>query len=192
MTLDGALLAKQVTAFALEHYVRIIRSEYAATPVGCAPGVSRFGGTTGSFAMLYAARDLATALAETVVRDRFEGLADRRLFVAELAGRSAVELTATTPLRLVDLREGGCLKLGLSTEVTGAKGFGEAQVFADQVYADPEIDGILYPSRLTSANCVAVFDRAIAAHLRAGLIVPLFQLESVGAALDSLNIRLIA
>ena len=191
MDLDGALLAKQVTAFEFDNYVRIIRSEYAATPLGCAPGVSRFGGTTGAFAVLYAARDLATAIAETVVRDRFEGLADRRLFAAELAGRSAVELSTTTPLRLMDLRQGGCLKLGVSTEVTGAKGFGEAQALADQLYADAAIEGILYPSRLTGANCVAVFDHAIVSHLHAGRIAPLIQLEGVGSALHSLNVQLL-
>jgi len=191
MALDGALLAKQITALAFEDYVRIFPSEYAATPLGCASGVTRFGGTTGGFAVLYAGRDLTTALAETVVRDRFEGLADRQLFIADLAGRSAVEISTTTPLRLIDLRHGGCLKLGVSTEVTGAKGFGEGQALADQLYADPAIDGILYPSRLTGLNCVAVFDRAIAAHLHAGMIVPLVQLESVGAALDNLNIQLI-
>ena len=191
MALDGALLAKQITALAFENYVRVIPSQYAATPLGCMAGVSRFGGTTGGFAVLYAARDLATALAESVVRDRFEGLADRRLFIAELAERSAVELSTTTPLCLLDLRDGGCLKLGISTEVTGAKGFGEAQALADQIHTDPAIHGILYPSRLTGRNCVAVFDRAIATHLRAGRIAPLGQLETVGAALDSLNIELI-
>ena len=191
MALDGALLAKQVTALAFDDYVRVIPSQYSATPLGCTPGVSRFGGTTGDFAVLYAARDLATALAEAVVRDRFEGLADRRLFVAELARRSAVELSTTTPLHLLDLRDGGCLKLGVSTEVTGAKGFGEGQALADQIHADPALHGILYPSRLTGRNCVAVFDHAIVAHLDAHRIAPLGQLETVGAALDSLNVQLI-
>lgn len=191
MALHSALLAKQITAFAFDNYVRIIRSEFTATPLGCAPGVSRFGGSTEAFAVLYAAHDLATALAETVVRDRFEGLPDRRVFVAELAGRSAATLATTTPLRLVDLRNGGCLKLGVSTEVTGAKGFAEAQQFADQVFANPEIDGILYPSRLTGANCVAVHDRAITTCLRADVVAPLVQLEDVGRALDALNISLI-
>ncbi|HET7575694.1 MAG TPA: RES family NAD+ phosphorylase [Sphingomicrobium sp.] len=191
MALNGALLAKQVTVLAFENYVRVIRTEYASSPLGCAPGVSRFGGTSGKFAVLYAARDLATALAETVVRDRFEGLGDRRLFVAELAGRSAVELSTTTPLRLLDLRQGGCLKIGVSTDVTGAKGFDEAQALADQVHPDPTIDGILYPSRLTGGNCVAVFDQVIPTHLHAGMIAPLSQLETVGAALNSLNVLLI-
>jgi RES domain-containing protein len=191
MALDGGLLAEQVRAIAFEGYVRIVRSEHAATPLGCAPGVSRFGGTSGEFAVLYAARDLATALAETVVRDRFEGLSDRRLFVGELAERSAVELCTTTPLRVVDLCEGGCLKLGISTEVTGAKGFDEAQSLAEQLHADPTIDGILYPSRLTGQRCVAVFGRAIAAHLQADTTAPLVQVENVSAALDSLNIQLI-
>jgi hypothetical protein len=191
MALNGALLAKQLTVLAFENYVRVIPSHYSATPLGCTAGVSRFGGTTVEFAVLYAARDLATALAEAVVRDRYEGTADRRLFVAELAGRTAVELSTTTPLCLLDLRDGGCLKLGISTDITGAKGFSEAQALADQIHTDPAFHGILYPSRLTGRNCVAVFDRAIPTHLHAGRIAPLSQLEALGGALDSLNVQLI-
>lgn len=191
MALDGVLLSQQVTAFTLENYVRIIRSEYQRTPLGCAPGISRFGGTVSAFGVLYAARDLTTAVAETVVRDRFEGIADRRVFLSELEGRSAVELSTTGALRLVDLRNGGCLKLGISTEVTGAKAFQDAQAFSDHVYAHAAIDGVLYSSRLTGTNCVAVFDRAIAGRLQAATIAPLIQLQNIGATLNSLNIELI-
>ncbi|MER9445746.1 RES family NAD+ phosphorylase [Mesorhizobium sp. M0340] len=36
-------------------------------------GQSRFASPDRSFMVLYVARDLATAIAETIVRDRFEG-----------------------------------------------------------------------------------------------------------------------
>lgn len=191
MIIDGALLASQVRLFEFSNYVRVIPSIHQATPLGCAPGTSRFGGTDKSFAVLYAASDLATAIAETVVRDRFEGLADRRLFAAELVDRTAVEVDTVKPLRLVDLRAGGCLKLGISTEIAGAKCFDEAQHFSDMVHKDGAIDGILYPSRLTAANCVAVFNEAITSHLKEIGVAPLVQLGKVGKALETLNIRLI-
>ena len=188
---DGGLIASQTRLFEFKGYVRVIPSIHAATPLGCVPSVSRFGGIDQSFAVLYAGRDLSTALAETVVRDRFEGQADRRLFLEELAGKAAVQLHANAPLRLVDLRKGGCLKLGISTDITGAKLFPEAQKFAQSVYQDTTIDGILYASRLTGENCVAVFDRVIASHLVASDVAPLTQIEEVGAALSALNLQLV-
>jgi hypothetical protein len=190
MAIDGGLLASQTKPFEFKDYVRIIPLVHVATPLGCAPGISRFGGTDQSFAVLYAARDLATALAETVIRDRFEGSADRRLFFEELAYRAAVQLHASAPLRLVDLREGGCLKLGVSTDIAGAKLFLEAQQFAQDVYQEPTVDGILYASRLTGQHCVAVFDRVIASYLQASDVAPLTQIQQVGAALASLNFQL--
>lgn len=191
MELDGGLLASQTKAFEFKDYVRIIPSAHVATPLGCAPSFSRFGGTDQSFAVLYAARDLATALAETVIRDRFEGFANRRLFIEELSGRAAVLLDASAPLRLVDLRKGGCLKLGISTDIAGAKRFPEAQQFAQSIYPNTTIDGILYASRLTGENCVAVFDRVTASHLEASHIAPLTQIEQISAALAVLNVHLI-
>ena len=79
--------------------------------------------------MLYAANDLTTALAEGLIRDRFEGLEHhlRRLFPVELADYTAVHIGTNKPLRLLDLRRGGCLKLGVSTDITGAKCHRHAQ-----------------------------------------------------------------
>lgn len=191
MHIEESLLASQVKAFKFANFVRVIPTKHVATPLGCVPGHSRFGGSEKNFAVLYAARDLATSLAETIIRDRFEGKDDRRLFVSELAGRAAVELKSTKTLRLVDLRQGGCLKLGISTNVMGAKAFQEAQEFSDGIYKVPTIDGILYSSRLTGKNCVAVFDRVINSHLSVGLCAPLVQLDGIGVALDTLNIQLI-
>lgn len=190
MLVDGTLLASQTRLFEFSDYVRIIPTLHAATPLGCAAGNSRFGGTSKTFAVLYAAHSLTTALAETVVRDRFEGLADRRLFAAELTARSAVRLRFAEPLRLVDLRKGGCLKLGISTDIAGAKCFDEAQAFSSEVYGNEAIDGILYSSRLTAENCVAIFDRATS-RLSSDDISPLVQLQGLGASLAELNVALI-
>lgn len=190
MVVDEALLASQSRLVEFSDYVRIIPSQYAATPLGCAAGHSRFGGTGKTFAVLYAAHSLTTALAETVIRDRFEGLADRQLFAAELTGRTTVRLRFAEPLRLVDLRKGGCLKLGISTDIAGAKCFNEAQAFSSAVYGNEAIDGILYASRLTAENCVAIFDRATS-RLVSDEVSPLVQLQELAASLAELNVALI-
>lgn len=191
MKVETALLASQIVRLEFSNYIRIIPVEYQETPLGVGVGNSRFGGTTTSFATLYAAKNLATALAETVVRDRFEGVSDRTLFISELQTKSAVCIDTITPLQLIDLRKGGCLKLGVSTEITGAKGFDEAQQFSDMLYTNPLIDGILYASRLTGENCLAVFDRSAASHLSATDAVPVVQLKRTTEALQALNVQLI-
>ena len=193
MIADGALLASQTRLFEFSSYIRIFPSIHQATPLGCTAGNSRFGGTDESFAVLYAACDLATALAERLIRDRFKGLEDRRrrLFPAELGDNTAVRIDTIKPLRLLDLRSGGCLKLGVSTDITGAKCHRDAQQLSDLVYKDVTIDGILYPSRLTAENCVAIFDRVTISHLTQNSIAPLIQLADLGEALKKLNVQLI-
>lgn len=96
------------------------------------------------------------------------------------------------PLRLVDLRHGGCLKLGISTDIAGAKCFDEAQAFSDLVYKEASIDGILYPSRLTARSCIAVFDRAITSHMKASGVAPLITVGELTKTLAELNVQLIA
>lgn len=189
MAVDGALLESQTRLFEFSDYVRVIPSQHAATPLGCAVGHSRFGGTDETFSVLYAACSVKTALAEAVIRDRFEGLPDRRLFTSELTARSAVRLRFAEPLRLVDLRSGGCLKLGISTEIAGAKCFEEAQAFSSEVYGNAAIDGIVYASRLTAENCVAIFDRATS-RLISEHVSPLAQLQDLGTSLSELNVTL--
>jgi len=191
MEIEAALLTSQILRFEFSDYVRIIPTAYHATPLGCGVGHSRFSGTGKMFATLYAARDLATALAETVIRDRFEGMSDRQLFINELSTRSAVSIGSAEALHLIDLRKGGCLKLGVSTDIAGAKCFDEAQAFSDMLYQNLSIAGILYASRLTGENCIAIFDRAIESHLSTTDVVPLVQLTRIAEALQRLNVQLI-
>jgi hypothetical protein len=183
--------ASQTKLYELKAYLHVIPSIHAGTPLGVGHVPSRFSGTDGNFLVLYAARNLATAISETIIRDDLEGVAERRLFIEEFKDRAIVQLSTTAPLRMVDLRKGGCLKLGISTEVAGAKGFEEAQRFSQFVHDHSQADGILYASRLTGENCAAVFDRAIHNHLVDQRTVPLIQLRNLSAALASLSVELV-
>jgi len=191
MLIGAGLLASQTKQYALKDYLRVIPSIHIGTPLGVGPGHSRFSGKAGNFFTLYAARNLATAISETVIRDRFEGVADRRLFIEEFQDRVVVQLRTILPLQLVDLRKGGCLKLGISTEIAGAKGFDEAQQFSQFLHDHSNVDGILYASRLTGENCVAIFNRAIPSRLSDIRTVPLVQLKNLLTALASLQVQLI-
>lgn len=191
MLIDARLLASQTKQFAMNRYFRVSPSVHAGTPLGAGQGNSRFGGKVGNFSVLYAARNLATAISETIIRDRFEGCADRRLFIEEFEDHVLVQLRTILPLQVVDLRKGGCLKLGISTEIAGAKGFEEAQQFSQFLHDHSSVDGILYASRLTSDHCIAIFNRAIPSRLSALRTVPLVKLKSLSAALTSLEVELI-
>jgi hypothetical protein len=63
-------------------YLRVIEAKHRATPTGMGYGATRFSSPTDSFTLLYAAQDLPTALAEKVIRGRFQGK-KRRVLLEE-------------------------------------------------------------------------------------------------------------
>jgi hypothetical protein len=191
MQLDAAALAKTTAAFRPKAYKRIFPLEHKDTPLGTGLSSARFSSIKGNFHTLYAAVSLATAIAEVVVRDRFEGGGPRLLFSSELATRCVAQLSATVPLDLVDLRTDGCFQLGVSTDIASAKGWDESRALAQRVHDDTALDGFLYRSRLTGANCIAIFDRATATKLAAGKARPLAAAPCLAEALESLSTKVI-
>ncbi len=152
-------------------------------------GKTRFASPNDSFTVLYIAKDVITGVAETIIRDRFEGKAIRQLIESEVGNWGVTEVAAL-PLNLLDLRTAGSLRLGVSTDITRAKGQDEARKFSQIVYDETDLDGILYRSRLTGEDCVAVYDRAVR-KLTAKPVVDLLTIASLVADLIGLNIELI-
>ncbi|CDZ61982.1 Tiorf29 protein [Neorhizobium galegae bv. orientalis] len=146
-------------------------------------GQSRFSSPNQVFRLLYAAYDLATAIAETIVRDRFEGTQDRVLDESEIE-----EWAVTDPLVLLDLRTTGLLRLGVSTDAARAKEHREGQILSEAVYGSYAVDGLLYSSRLTAADCVAVYDRAVGAKLIASPAIELVRQADLIFALRSIGV----
>jgi hypothetical protein len=141
-------------------YLRVMPAAHAATPLGMGFGHTRFSSPDHSFRLVYIARDLATAIAETIVRDRFEGATERVLDYSEIEEWAVAEVTALSPLQVLDLRTTGLLRLGVSTDAARAKAHREGQQLSKAVYGAFAVDALLYSSRLTSAECLAVYDRA--------------------------------
>lgn len=191
MKVDAAALAKVTAAFRPRAYKRIFPLAYKDTPLGAGPSMARFSSIKGDFDTLYAAVSLATAIAETIVRDRFEGGGARVLFSSELASKCVAQLSAVAPLNLVDLRADGCFQLGVSTDIASAKGWSKSRALAQHVHDHTELDGFLYRSRLTGANCIAIFDRAIATKLTVGRTRALSAAPHLATALESLNVEVI-
>lgn len=184
MDLDPNVVASLVAAYQPAAYLRVTPIAHRATPLGMGFGKTRFASPTDSFKLLYIAEDLATSVAEAVIRDRFEGAIARELTAGELADWGVAEVSAQVPLRLLDMRTEGCFLLGVSTDITGAKAQDEARQFSQAVFDQTDLDGILYLSRLTRRTCVAVYDRAVASKLDAG---PVHELETLAALVPSLS-----
>ena len=63
------------------------------------------------------------------------------------------------------------------------------RAFSAQVYDETTVDGILYRSRLTGADCIAIYDRAVP-KLIADPPVPMVKLVGLVPSLQSMNVSL--
>jgi hypothetical protein len=133
---------------------------------------------------------VATAIAETIVRDRFEGVTERVLDQTEIEEWAIAEVTAVTPLVVIDLRATGLLRLGVSTDAARAKEHREGQKLSETIHGSFAVDGLLYSSRLTSAECVAVYDRAVGTKLEATPAVNLVRHPDLIPALKSIGVTI--
>jgi hypothetical protein len=184
MRLEPNVVASLVVPYQPAAFLRVTPIAHRTTPLGMGFGKTRFASPTDAFKLLYIAEDLETSVAEAIIRDRFEGSAVRELTVGELSGWGAVQVSAHTPLRLLDMRTAGCFLLGVSTDITGAKAQDEARQFSQAVFEQTDLDGILYLSRLTRRTCIAIYDRAVATTLAAG---PAHELETLAGLVPALT-----
>jgi hypothetical protein len=190
--LDQAILADLAVAITPKAYVRVTPMSHAATPLGAGFGVTRFASPTKTFKVIYFARDLTTGVAETLVRDRFQGRARRKLLDAEAALWGATEVNAGAPLTLIDLRTTGLVRLGVSTEAARGKAQGQGRKLSQAIHDQTDAQGLIYNSRLTGRACICVYDRALPGGLVATPVVEVTLLAGFVDALRELNVTLIA
>ena len=160
--MDPDVVASLTVPYQPAAYLRVTPIAHSATPLGMGFGKTRFASPVDAFKLLYIAENLATGVAEAIIRDRFEGATARELTAGEVADWGVTEVSARLPLHLLDMRTDGCFLLGVSTDITGAKAQDEARQFSQPGFDQTGVDGIIYLSRLTRKTCVAVYDRAVA------------------------------
>jgi hypothetical protein len=157
-------LEARLHASAIESAHRIYGLTDLREPLKIRPSPSRFCDGTSGYAVLYAAVSFETCVVETLVRDRFAWRARRELPLAAILMRACAHM-ATKPgqkLNLRDLRGSGCLEIGAPTDAVRARHLAAGQALARAVYEEhPDVDGVVYSSRLTGEDCLAVFDRAV-------------------------------
>lgn len=191
MKLDAGILHELTIRLELDSYLRIIPGVHRDTPLGTGYGPSRFSSPDQKFTVLYAARDLPTALAERIIRDRFQGRQRREVEYDELKHFAVAAISTNVPLRLVDLRTSGASRLGVPTDTVRGRAQQAGRTFSRKLYETTGFDGIVYMSRITNAECVAVYDRAIRAKLDpACLVQDLNRLADLIPTLSSLSVSL--
>ena len=125
---------------------------------------SRFCDGKSAFAVMYAALSFETCVVETLVRDRFTHRIKRELPLAAILARGYARIS-TQPdreLNLLDLRDSGCVDIGAPTDAVRARHFAAGQALGRAVHEEhADVDGLIYASRLTGDDCIAVFERAI-------------------------------
>ena len=190
MKLDPQIVSDLALRFQPQTYLRVMPVAHMATPLGMGFGQTRFSSPGRVFQLIYSARDAATAIAETIIRDRFEGATERVLDESEIEEWAISEVTALAPLLVIDLRTTGLLRLGVSTDAARSKEHREGQKLSETLYGSFAVDGLLYSSRLTSAECVAVYDRAVSIKLEATPAVNLIRHPDLVPALRSIGVTI--
>jgi hypothetical protein len=94
-----------------------------SNPLGYGPGLSRFSDPTGkAFGLLYLASSAKVAFVETILRDRADGRSgDCIIAESEIRKRSMATISPIAPLTLVDLTGDGPIKMGVRSDVVGAR-----------------------------------------------------------------------
>lgn len=193
MTLDKAVLQKLAVRINVDAYVRILARHHAGTPLGMGFGKTRFSSPRDKFKLLYLAQDPATAVAETIIRDRFEKKAERVLLREEFDAFSIVQIENRQPLFLLDLRYEGASLLGISTDAVRARAQAAGRKLSQQIYDRTDFDGIVYMSRITNRQCVAVYDRAVQSSLRADApALDLPRLSLLPSIIEGLHVTVVA
>lgn len=191
MILDVSVLRALSVGADATGFLRILDVRHRATPTGRGLGQTRFSSPTDGFMLLYAALDLHTALAEKVVRDRFQGRKRRVLLKSDVHDLVIANLVARTTLKLLDLRTSGASQLGIPTDAARGRSQLAGRRFSQELYDQTDFDGIVYMSRITNAECIAVYDRAVTAKLDPTCpVADLIKLADLASALRSLSIEL--
>ena len=133
-------------------------------PLGYGPGLSRFSDPTGkAFGLIYLGSSAKVAFVETILRDRADGRGTNCVVAYdEIEKRSLASIVPVKPLALVDLTGDGPLRMGVPSDVVGARKQSLAQRWSVAFHEHPgKPDGVLYPSRLNEERCIALYARAL-------------------------------
>lgn len=145
----------------VEKWIRVYLSKYP-DPLGTGTNASRFCDPTSNFSVLYLAKNLTTSFVEVIVRDKHDGLSNLNIPEVLFKKMRIAEISSHIPLTVLNLTGDRMIYHGLPSDIVGSTDQDSGQIFSTNLYLTrPDVDGIMYPSRLVhDAVCLAVYDRA--------------------------------
>ncbi len=149
----------------------------------------RWDSAADAFGVLYAAPELATCMAEAVIRGKLHGspVIDERELEERMYSR--LGCAAKPVLRLADLTR-DLFAIGADMQISSSSQYDVPNKWSDALYGHPaRFDGIYYSSRYTNRPAVAIFDRTRLD--QRGGPVRLSESPEVAEFLDAYNIALI-
>jgi len=135
-----------------------------SNPLGFGLGLSRFSDPSGAtFGVVYLGSSVKVAFHEVILRDRADARTGAVLIsYSEFEAYTCAEIIVASELRLVDLTGDVPLKMGVPSDVVGARDQTLAQQWSAAFHAHPDgVDGVYYPSRLNEERNIALYDRAL-------------------------------
>jgi hypothetical protein len=149
----------------------------------------RWDSAVDTFGVLYAAPELITCLAETVIRTKLQGslVIDERELEERMYSRLGCAMQPV--LKLADLTK-DLFAIGADMQISSTSQYDIPNRWSDALYSHPsKFDGIYYASRYTNRPAVAIFDRVRLDHR--GGSVRLSEAPEVAELLDAYNIALV-
>jgi hypothetical protein len=140
----------------------VSRTAYAGSALYFGCHANRYDDPHGRFGVLYVAFDLATALMESMFHAHQWSDSRRVIDAATVSERLVREIAAIERLHVVDLSAPGAMAghFGLNLHQLTSRDYAHTQQIAQLSHAQPDVDGILYPSRNNYPGmCLALFDR---------------------------------
>jgi hypothetical protein len=151
----------------VDRHIRLIKDKHKDGLGFSKSARSRFSDpdlTSPRYGVIYAGQDLGTSVAEAIVRDSKSGNPGRMVLSYKRAIKEwrAIVVSSTKPLKLLNLTGVGLIRFGVPINIIRQKSQLSARKLGNAIHDNKAgFDGILYGSRLTTGQCIAVFDRGI-------------------------------
>lgn len=168
----------------IKSYVRVFKSKYSDSPLEPGINPSRFScfekfdeiEISPTVKITYGAQSIDTAIYESMVRDRFDFCPNRTLPSVDYQRMSVVTFSNQLGrvMNLLDLGHGKATCYGVPTDVIRSSDHTEGQHFSQFVYQNmPDVDGIVFASRFTEEECLALYYNRARTKLSSSEPVPL-------------------
>lgn len=179
----------------LSAYCRIYQARHP-NPLGYGKSRSRFADPRQlpddeRFGVLYLGESLEVCFVEAILRDRAVGsLGAFFLTGRELEQFMLAQISSISPLRLVDLRGQGPVRMRIPTDAVRGQDHRLSMTYSLAFYQHPEKpDGLLYRSRLNEMTNIALYDRAVQ-RLCCDACIPLLDCADLADILDHYRLAL--